>query len=75
MGTVYAKGSMGVGWDGGSVMLVKGKPWDDSHPLVRARPGLFTDAPPDSTVAGAPRVERATRAPGEVRGPKPGPPR
>jgi hypothetical protein len=68
----YSKISGAVRWSGGTTLLRKGQSADDDHGLVKERPDLFTDAVPGASLAtgrGAapPAVERATRAPGEVR--------
>jgi hypothetical protein len=71
----YVKRSLAVRWSGGTVALREGQSISDDHPLVAERPDLFTDAEPEPDIKmpavpgrhGAPRVERATRAPGEVR--------
>ncbi len=68
----YATCSGAVRWSGGLQVLKPGQSIADDHPLVRERPDLFTDAEPepDIKMPAAPSrgVERATRAPGEVRG-------
>lgn len=70
MGTVYAQQSAAVGSpEGGTVAVKRGAAFDSRHPVVKAHPGLFGDEPPARAVAGGRRVERATRAPGEVRRP------
>jgi hypothetical protein len=61
-----------VRWSGGTTLLRKGQSADDDHPLVKERPDLWTNAAPSASLstgrsAGLPVVERATRAPGEVR--------
>ncbi|MEU3255916.1 hypothetical protein [Streptomyces sp. NPDC006997] len=71
----YVKRSLAVRWSGGTMALREGQSIADDHPLVAARPELFTDSEPEPDIKmpavpgrhGAPRVERATRAPGEVR--------
>lgn len=71
----YVKRSLAVRWSGGTAALREGQSISDDHPLVAERPDLFTDAEPEPDIKmpaapgrhGAPRVERATRAPGEVR--------
>lgn len=76
----YVKRSMAVRWSGGTTTLREGQSIGDDHPLVEERPDLFTDAEPEPDIKmpavpgrhGAPRVERATRAPGEVRKTAPG---
>lgn len=70
MDLVYAKTSCVVAWSGGTTVLTEGQVWDARADLVKARPDLFADEP--ATVhgrvdRGAPRVESATRAPGERR--------
>lgn len=57
-------------WSGGTIMLRKGQTVDDDHPLVAERPELFDDGASDqgaSISTSGPSIERATRAPGEVR--------
>jgi len=71
----YVKHSLAVRWSGGTAALREGQSIADDHPLVAERPDLFTDAAPEPDIRmpaapgrrGAPRVERATREPGEVR--------
>lgn len=71
MGVVYANQTVSVAWSGGKTVLKKDQAWDADSPLARERPDLFADEP--EKVAGRPRggrppvIERATRAPGEVR--------
>lgn len=68
MGHVFAKSDCVAAWEGGQTFLAEGQVWDEDADLVRARPDLFTDEPPK--VLGrpdGPRVESATRAPGERR--------
>ena len=78
----YATVSGAVRWSGGTTIIHEGMSADQDHPLVLERPDLFGDeAPPPMlassggdarrsvlTTEGRTRVERATRAPGEVRG-------
>jgi hypothetical protein len=67
---VYANTTTGVqGPDGNIWNLRENDPWDADDPLVKARPGLFSDDPVKvmRTVHAAPVVEQATRAPGERR--------
>jgi hypothetical protein len=74
----YAKISMVVRWAEGTTVLSAGVTTaDDDHPLVLERPDLFTDAAPAAHLrtpkppaeeSPGPKVERATRAPGEKRG-------
>lgn len=68
---LYAKVSAVVRWSGGTVVLTKGKTTaDPDHPLVSERPDLWTELPGDADLqATRPRIERATQAPGEQRGP------
>lgn len=59
-----------VRWSGGTTLLRRNQSADDDHPLVVERPDLWTDEVPGaslSTGKATPVVERATRAPGEVR--------
>jgi len=69
MAVVYANQTASVSWSGGKTLLKKDQPWDADSGLVRERPELFSDEP--GKVAGRPPgrpvIERATRAPGEVR--------
>lgn len=69
MAVVYARGDMTVAWSSGKSVLRKDEAWDAESDLVRERPDLFAEAPGRAAGA-APRVERATRAPGEQRGPR-----
>lgn len=69
MALVYPRGNMTVAWSAGKSVLNKGEPWDDQADLVRERPDLF-DTAPARPAGAAPRIERATRAPGERRGPR-----
>jgi hypothetical protein len=69
----YCKLSGIVQWSGGSMLLHHGMTADDDHPLVLERPDLWGDEGPapalrSETSDGEPRVERATRGPGEKRG-------
>lgn len=78
----YSKVSGVVRWSGGTTVLGVGMSADADHPLVLERPDLFgDDAPPPMLpgparsrgetppgVPAAPKVEQATRAPGEKRG-------
>lgn len=58
-----------VRYSGGTAVLSRGMSADDNHPLVKERPDLFGDEAPGAHLRGPePRVERATRAPGEKRG-------
>lgn len=66
----YSKLAVVLRWSGGTTVLRKGQSADDDHPLVKERPDLFTDVAPGASLAtprSASAVERATRAPGEVR--------
>jgi hypothetical protein len=69
MGVVYARQSASIAWSGGKTFLKKDQAWDADSGLVKERPELFTDEPAKvaGRVAGRPVVERATRAPGEMR--------
>lgn len=76
----YAKITGAVRWSGGTTILHEGMSADDGHPLVAERPDLWTTQAPQADLrapAGpreaAPVVERATRAPGEVRKANPAP--
>lgn len=70
----YSTCSGAVRWSGGLTVLGIGQSIDDDHPLVAERPDLFTDTGPGPDIKlpakpsrGAPVIEQATRAPGEVR--------
>lgn len=65
----YSKVSGAVRWSGGTTILRAGQSADDDHPLVVERPDLWTSEGPgaDLRARRRPVVERATRAPGEVR--------
>ncbi|MFA5712528.1 hypothetical protein [Mycolicibacterium sp.] len=65
----YSKVSGAVRWSGGTTILHRGQSADDDHPLVRERPDLWTGENPGADLRSRKRrpVERATRAPGEVR--------
>ena len=65
----YAKVTCAVRWSGGTTILREGQSADDDHPLVLERPDLFTGEAPaaELRVRRRPVIERATRAPGEVR--------
>lgn len=71
MGVVYATQSASVSYSEGKTFLKKNQAWDSESALVRERPELFSAEP--TKVAGRPNrggrpvVERATRAPGEMR--------
>lgn len=74
----YARISGVVRWTQGTTVLSAGVTTaDDDAPLVLERPDLFTDEEPAAHLAGpgrnkradGPVVERATRSPGEKRGP------
>lgn len=55
-------------YSGGTIVLGRGDSFADDHPLVLARPDIFTDEQPGPKHGSyAPSVERATRAPGEKR--------
>lgn len=69
MSIVYAKGTMSVAWSAGRTTLKRGQAWDGDADLVRERPDLFAAEPERPAGRPAGRVERATRAPGEVRTP------
>lgn len=63
MSVVYAKESAVIFREGTPVNIAKGAAWDSGSDVVKAAPGLFDSEPTD--VQGRPRIERATRAPGE----------
>jgi hypothetical protein len=68
----YSKIAGVTRWSGGTTLLRKGQSADEDHGLVKERPDLFTDVAPGASLAAGhkvppPAVERATRAPGEVR--------
>lgn len=59
-----------VRWSGGTTILSRGQSIDDDHPLLAERPDLFNGNEPGASLQTHPTpapVERATRAPGEVR--------
>lgn len=67
---VYAKESgMRQGPDGQNVFYTEGETWEAGSAFVQANKSLFASRP--NTVRGAddaaPKVERATRRPGETR--------
>lgn len=68
----YSKVSGAVRWSGGTTILGVGQSADDDHPLVKERPDLWGAEAPGASLTAPPRVERATRAPGEVRKVAPG---
>jgi hypothetical protein len=55
-----------LAWSGGTMTLRKDQTIDDDHPLVTERPELWS-AEPSTASLSTPTIERATRAPGEVR--------
>lgn len=74
----YSNTTGAVRWEGGLTVLKEGDSIDEDHPLVTERPDLFTDDPPGPDIkmpatssrgGPEPKVERATREPGEVRAP------
>ena len=72
-GIVVVAETIVVGWSQGSTTLRKGEVWDAGASLPRERPELFvkpdgTPFSPSSRAPVPPRVQTATRAPGEVRG-------
>lgn len=65
-----------VRWSGGTMILERGQSIEDDHPFAKERPDLFDGNLPGAQIPQPkqrerrePRVERATRAPGEQRGP------
>lgn len=65
---VFAASTCTVGFDGTPYRLTKDEAWEADHPLVLARPELFSEQP--SKVVRAPRdemVELAVAVPGEKR--------
>ncbi|MFJ8743425.1 hypothetical protein ACIRL2_29120 [Embleya sp. NPDC127516] len=54
-----------VRWSGGSTTLREGMTVDDDHPLVIERPDLFGDGDAPAQLPMPPRIERATREPGQ----------
>ena len=57
-----------VRWSGGTILLRMGQSIDNDHPLVDERPDLFEEKTPGASIKShGPSIERATRAPGEVR--------
>lgn len=69
MGLVFVRESLIVAWSAGQTVLKKGDVWDADADLVRERPELFSEetASVRGRKAEPPVVERATRAPGEMR--------
>lgn len=66
MATVYVKETCVTQTDDGTLVTLKrGEAWDSDASVVKAHRGLFEAEP--QVVQG--RIERATRAPGEKRGP------
>jgi hypothetical protein len=68
---VFATASCVTEFGGRAVHLNAGETWAADDPFVKAHPDMF-GPPPQVRRTGpppAPRVERATRAPGEKRGP------
>ncbi len=67
---VFATASCVTEFAGRSVHVNAGEAWAADDPFVTANPGMF--GPPPSlrrtSAAPVPKVERATRAPGEKRG-------
>ena len=62
---MYASAECVVRWEGLSIHLTPGAPWDASDPFVRARPELFSETP--TTIHRTTTVEQATAGPGERR--------
>lgn len=61
-----------VAWSQGEILLRHGQSIEEDHPLYKERPDLFQGLAPGADLTaqpqhGEPLVERATRAPGEVR--------
>jgi hypothetical protein len=69
MEVVFSKEAAAVRWDGGTVRLAKGQPWDANDPFVLAYPRLFSTDPAliARTVPYVAPVEQATANPGEKR--------
>lgn len=69
MAVVHVRDTCSVAWSAGTTVLKKGDAWDADADLVRERPDLFTQEPGKvhGRKVGPPMVERATRAPGEMR--------
>lgn len=63
---VFAAAQCAVHWNGLTLRLNPGDPWDATDPFVRARPDLFSDVPAVVNRTSV-RVEQATAAPGERR--------
>jgi hypothetical protein len=68
----YSKIEGTLAWSRGTILMRKGASFDEDHPLVAERPELFGDVDPGAEhktreATPPPAVERATRAPGEVR--------
>ena len=66
MAVVYAISTTNTARDGLIFRLAEGEVWDADDPLVKAHPDLFSKEP-TKVRRSAPRVERATAAPGERR--------
>jgi len=64
---VYSNTNTRLGFNGRRFTLTVDQPWDASDPLVKARPELFTKQPTVVASTVEPKVEQATRAPGEKR--------
>jgi hypothetical protein len=64
---VFVKSDLTVAWSQGQTFLKKGDSWDSNAELVRERPDLFESSNEEPAGSHKPIVERATRAPGEVR--------
>lgn len=68
-GAVFALRSCTAEFNGLPVHVRQGEAWAGDDPFVLAHPDMF-GTPQNLRRTGPPRVERATRAPGEVRGRK-----
>jgi hypothetical protein len=65
---VYATSSGVRPWNGAMLHFTKGEAWRADDPFVAAHGDLFADEPPTvRETQPKPRVERATRRPGERR--------
>jgi hypothetical protein len=69
---VFATASCVTEYGGRAIHVVQGEAWAADDPFVKACGDLFGLPPVVRRTGPVPRVERATRAPGEKRGPSNG---